>query len=86
MSGSGGDVLAFTFDFTNGKGCVAYNNSYGLCDPVLGLLSAFTWATGSPWFFAWSRFSESVNGSPVTIRPNAATQSFAPPTGYTSWD
>lgn len=81
-----GDVLAFAIDFASGKAWAAKNNTFG-GSPGAGTNPAWTWTPAGSWFAVWGAVAtSSVNAPSCTLRPNAASQSYAAPSGFSAWD
>ena len=88
------DVVALAVDFTANKAWVAINNVWNDGgNPATGLnpIAAFTPATVGPLFFAMA-FNTASSGASAkastvwTLRPTAASQTYAPPSGFSAWD
>ena len=87
------DVMGIAVDFTTNKVWVSINNIWnGSANPSTGNSPAasFTPATVGPLFFAMS-FNTATTGArdaPTTwtLQPTAASQKYAPPSGFSAWD
>ena len=82
------DVIGMAVDFTTHKVWVSKNNVWNdSSDPVAETfpIATFDPAATGPLFPAMA-FSTSSGAGSWTIHPTAATQKYAPPTGYVPWD
>ena len=83
-----GDVLSVAIDLDAGRGWIAYNNVWqGSGDPATGANPAFTVSlllgrAGKAIFPGMAFYS---TGGVWTLQPTAASQKYAPPSGFTPW-
>jgi hypothetical protein len=86
-SAAPGDTVALAIDFDAGKAWIARNNTFG-GSPAAGTNPAFSWTPNATnWEISWSghRGGGAVNPK-ATLRTASTTQSFAPPSGFSTWD
>ena len=72
-----GKIIGIAFDTTAGKFWPAVNNAYSGA-PAAGT-GGFALPTGALQVMAYSR-----NGSTMTFRPDAPSQTYAAPSGFTA--
>ena len=80
-----GDVVALAVNFTTGQIWIAYNNAWlASGNPAAGTTPfvTFVLATTGALFAAMSQTS---GGGAWTFQPTAASQKYAPPTGFSPW-
>ena len=88
---SAGDVIAIAIDFSAGNVWVAQNNSWlSSGNPATGAspFMTFTPATVGALFAAIALASVANAGPPnysLTLQPTAASQKYAPPSGFSPW-
>ena len=81
------DILALAVDFATGGVWIALNNVWDVgTNPATGTspVVSFTPATVGTLFPDLSL--NSVNGGNWTLQPTAASQKYAPPSGFSAWD
>jgi hypothetical protein len=78
------DVWAIAADFSTGGVWIAKNNVWSQGNPSTGTapILSFTLATVGPLFPAMGFYD---NGTVWTLQPTAASQRYAPPTGFSAW-
>ena len=84
-----GDVLGVTVDFGAGQLWFAYNNVWVTGNPATAAnpSATFTPATVGALFPTMAFNTGGPTGGGVwTLQPSAASQKYAPPSGFTAWD
>ena len=82
-----GDVIAFAVDFASGSVWIARNNIWlNSSNPVTGALPilSFVPVTVGPLFVAAALYND--DSCLVTLQSTAASQKYAPPSGFSAWD
>ena len=84
-----GDVMALAVDFSAGSIWIALNNLWlGSSNPATGTLPilSFVPATVGALFPAMSWTGPQIATEQWTLQPTAASQKYAPPSGFQAWD
>jgi hypothetical protein len=83
-----GDVVGMAIDFTAQKVWFSFNGDWQGGNPTTGAAPNYTFvlATVGALFPTWSSHgTNSTGGGTWTLQPTAASQTYAPPAGFTSW-
>jgi hypothetical protein len=82
-----GDIIGCAVDVTAGKIWFSKNGTWIAGDPAAGTSPTMTFTPGAhEWRFHSSNYSYNIAGTTITkIYPNAATQTYAAPSGFSPY-
>jgi hypothetical protein len=80
------DVWAFAVDFSTGNMWLAINNVWiNSSDPVAGTLPYITFLPATVGALFPALTMQGANEGPWALQPTAASQKYAPPSGFSAW-